>query len=670
MIVYWTNETGGAFGTPANWSTGRVPGALDQARISASGTYTVTTVDGTVLSLSTVFGAAFDITGSFEMIEGTGSGVNRGSINIRDKGELTAGGDLDNAGEINLQSTGDSTQLLTAPDASLSLSGGGLVSLFGDSNVEITNNVNNEISGAGTVSLSNNERSGLIVATGPLAINSSGQTLINEGILEASSDGTLTLNGTINNSSSGGLIEANSSSTEDPTVVLNNVTLIGGTLSGNGDFVGTDLTNNTLDGLTAAVTNASNVALDFATLALEGTINNTGTIELFGGNTVLAINAAGATLEGGGTITLDNAINIENEEPFLVSISSNAASAKLTNVNNIISGDGNIGNSGSNTMTLVNQSKGVIDANEGAGAYPLVIDTGTNAVVNRGTLEATGTGNELYIASSVTNSLGNLTANEGEVVAAGAVAGGVAIIEGAGTVEFGAASTANTRFAVASTGKLVLDDAVQYTGTVVGFGANTTQSIDLPNVQFATLSKSYLEASPNTSGTLTVKDTAGDIAHIKLSGTYTLANFTFVDDGNGGTLITDPPVDQKNHTVASGATLTLTTAATGTETFAGKSGTLVLDDPTRFSGKILGFSGQDLIDLANIGFGSNTTLGYAANGSDSGKLTVSDGIHTANIALLGNYMASTFVTASDGHGGTLITEAPHAQQGLLTTPLT
>ena len=319
-------------------------------------------------------------------------------------------------------------------------------------------------------------------------------------------------------------------------------------------------------------------------------------------------------------------------------------------------------------MTLVNQSKGVIDANEGAGAYPLVIDTGTNAVVNSGTLEATGTGNELYIASSVTNSLGNLTANEGEVVAAGAVAGGGAIIEGAGIVEFGAASTANTRFAVASTGELILDDAVQYTGTVVGFGANTTQSIDLPNVQFATLSKSYLEASPNTSGTLTVKDTAGDIAHIKFNGTYTLSKFTFANDGNGGTLITDPPVDQKNHTIASGATLTLTTAATGTDTFTGKSGTLVLDDASGFRGKIEAFGGQDQLDLADIGFGSKPRSALPKTAATGGELKVSDGIHTANIALLGNYMASTFALASDGHGGTLITDVPHAQQGVLAMP--
>jgi hypothetical protein len=30
---------------------------------------------------------------------------------------------------------------------------------------------------------------------------------------------------------------------------------------------------------------------------------------------------------------------------------------------------------------------------------------------------------------------------------------------------------------------------------------------------------------------------------------------------------------------------------------------------------------------------------------------VSDGTHVANIALFGQYLASSFATASDGHGG-------------------
>jgi hypothetical protein len=85
---------------------------------------------------------------------------------------------------------------------------------------------------------------------------------------------------------------------------------------------------------------------------------------------------------------------------------------------------------------------------------------------------------------------------------------------------------------------------------------------------------------------------------------------------------------------------------------------------------VAGFRAQDAIDLPSIGFGANTTLGYSENSSDNGgTLSITDGTHSAKLALLGNYMAASFVTAADGHGGTLITEGVQtAQQPLLTHP--
>ena len=75
------------------------------------------------------------------------------------------------------------------------------------------------------------------------------------------------------------------------------------------------------------------------------------------------------------------------------------------------------------------------------------------------------------------------------------------------------------------------------------------------------------------------------------------------------------------------------------------------------------------IDLPDIAFGAHTTLAYTANAPGTGgTLTVSDGRHTAAIAVLGNYMAGSFVAVADGHGGTLITEANPQQQPLLTHP--
>ena len=104
--------------------------------------------------------------------------------------------------------------------------------------------------------------------------------------------------------------------------------------------------------------------------------------------------------------------------------------------------------------------------------------------------------------------------------------------------------------------------------------------------------------------------------------------------------------------------------------FAGPTGTLWLDRPSTFTGKVADFGAQESIDLPGIPFGVHTTLGYSENSRDTGGiLSVKEGTHIAKIALLGNYMATSFVTAADGHGGTLITEAPRAgQQPLLTHP--
>ena len=505
-IIYWTNGAGGLFGTASDWSTDSVPGRLDQARINASGTYLVeTNASLVVLSLSTAAGATFVVTGgaNFGLLEGTGLGANDGNILIQG-GSVFAGGTIDNKGTIQL----DGGSQLLLGQASLSLSGGGEVILADVSNTEcdITTNVDNNISGAGTVSLSNNEKKGVINATGtfnPLAINTSDQTLINAGTLEDTGSGGLNLYGTID-SSSGGLIEVNGALSN---VNLNAVTLIGGKLETSGG------------GAIQVMGNCT----------FEGTINNTGMLEVTDTGS-LFIRPAGATFEGEGTISLS-----------FSSITGNPAGATLTNLNNTIDGFGVIGDTdtgSNNTLTLINGLKGVIDGS--SSANPLVIDTGTNIVKNNGTLEATD-GGELYIASPVTNSGTLISASGGDLVAAGAVNGGKAAIYGPGIIEFGAASSAATTFALGSTGELILDDAAQYTGTVSGFGKNITQSIDLSNVRFASASKTY------SGGTLTVKDTSGDVAKIKFSGTYTLASFTLSNDGNGGTLITDPPVAKTTH---------------------------------------------------------------------------------------------------------------------------
>jgi hypothetical protein len=83
---------------------------------------------------------------------------------------------------------------------------------------------------------------------------------------------------------------------------------------------------------------------------------------------------------------------------------------------------------------------------------------------------------------------------------------------------------------------------------------------------------------------------------------------------------------------------------------------------------IFGFGSGDQIDLSYIGFRANTTLAYTASNT-GGILTVDD--HTgniANIALIGQYMASSFALSSDGHGGTLVTDHAVIAQTQLASP--
>jgi hypothetical protein len=129
--------------------------------------------------------------------------------------------------------------------------------------------------------------------------------------------------------------------------------------------------------------------------------------------------------------------------------------------------------------------------------------------------------------------------------------------------------------------------------------------------------------------------------------------------------------------VANGATLEIKTATSAGAIFSGAQGTLQLDRSLAFTGYISAFRGQDRIDLRDVAFSAQTTLGYTttsfnADNSDptGGTLSVSDGTHTANLALLGNYTVSSFVLSSDGNGGTLVTDPPAIQQTTLTQPST
>ena len=68
-------------------------------------------------------------------------------------------------------------------------------------------------------------------------------------------------------------------------------------------------------------------------------------------------------------------------------------------------------------------------------------------------------------------------------------------------------------------------------------------------------------------------------------------------------------------------------------------------------------------------FQSATVAPMASGNSTDGTVMPADGAHAASLALLGQFMASSFVTAGDGHGGTPLADPPSSQQQpLLTQP--
>ena len=107
---------------------------------------------------------------------------------------------------------------------------------------------------------------------------------------------------------------------------------------------------------------------DGAHLAMSGTINNTGTIELSstGDQTDLELIEHGITLTGAGQVVMSD--TVEN------AIAGTTVDVTLVNVDNTISGAGQIG---AGQLTLINE--GMVDA---TGVNALTIDTGVNAVTN------------------------------------------------------------------------------------------------------------------------------------------------------------------------------------------------------------------------------------------------------------------------------------------------
>jgi autotransporter passenger strand-loop-strand repeat protein len=146
---------------------------------------------------------------------------------------------------------------------------------------------------------------------------------------------------------------------------------------------------------------------------------------------------------------------------------------------------------------------------------------------------------------------------------------------------------------------------------------------------------------------------AGGVA----TGTIMRAGYAYVAAGGtaSGTVLSGGFFE-----VASGAVVT----GSGAVTFV-SGGTLRLDDSIHFGGLVAGFGVPEVMQLPDVPFVSGgsaaTTVAstqLTSGATASGSLVVAQGTHSANLALLGQYVQQNFHILGDGVGGTLVTDPP------------
>ncbi|MBA3812609.1 MAG: hypothetical protein H0X27_13400 [Caulobacteraceae bacterium] len=401
-------------------------------------------------------------------------------------------------------------------------------------------------------------------------------------------------------------------------------------------YAGGSVTNGSdLDG-TALIEGASGVQIEGG----AGTIRNFGTIRATGAY------GAGLVLFAGGSLTngsaADGAALIEG------GLSVGLFGAAATNFGTISGvgapdGTGVYLHSGS---TLTNGASG--HAGALVQGYLGVRVSGTGTVTNFGTIRGMGAP-AVYFASSA----------DTLIVEAGCAFEG-AVLGGGGTLE--------------------LDTGV---GALTGLlaGGNVTVSGSMAATTFSDFATVEIGPSATfaSSGAVTIAagQTVNDAGSLTLGGGKkgSVANAGLIETTGAGVLTIRSPVVNTGILAADGGTLTVMGAVTGGSgrgnidggtldftagfnqnvKFTGTTGILELAQSQSYGGTILGFSktGGTSLDLDDIAFGAGTKATYAGNKS-GGVLTVTDGSHTAQIDLKGDYRSSTFVVAADGHGGTLV----------------
>ncbi len=567
----------------------------------------------------------------------TGSASNELSSSLSSNLKLAINTDSWKVGKSGTFGSGANWTLSAPPtssqEASLSVAGTYTVSSTGDATVAALNIGDKAatllITSGGTFTATNG--TGVDVNLGTIAVHDGGTldfdgTVLNSGTLLASG-GTLTLANTTDNA---GMIEG----ATPQGVVISSIVANAKTI----EALGTSATVlirsatiiNTSTGIVSASGSDAQVRLD------DGMITG-GKLETAGSNAVIeTISGTNNTLSGG-TITVGSLVEVTDGTELTLA--------------------GTIANSGT------------IEVSAAIGATTLELD---NATISGGKLQTIGTSATIETVGGTTDTIKPATIVSGSLVD---VTSGSTLTMSGGTIGFGA------------TVETVSGGTAIFSGTVIDSG-----SLILGG---ATIVAAGAIVETTSGGTAIINGAVPNFGKLFASGAHSLVEIASGAVVNGGVA-----------EVGNGLVDILGSSGENVTFLAGGTGGLDLGGlGSAYTGVVSGF-GQNthqFIDFTEIG-SAGATLGYTSTSSDSGVLTVSSGgsavasiylvghytsasFHIssgtggsleiidppvvgggfANIALLGNYMASMFATSAV-HGSALTTETQTSQQPLLTHP--
>jgi len=234
-----------------------------------------------------------------------------------------------------------------------------------------------------------------------------------------------------------------------------------------------------------------------------------------------------------------------------------------------------------------------------------------------------------------------------------------ATLDGGGTLELSNTTATNAVQGASATARLTNEDRIQGAG-------------QLGDGQMSLLNEAAGSILGDDALALVIDTGAGTLTNdglIESAGTGGVTIDGAIDNAGTltaakGTLSVDGAVTGAGKVLIEGGTADFGSTFTQAVTFTAAGGELELAKSQTYTGTITGFAKTSItsLDLGDIDFISGKTKATYSGTTTSGTLTVTDGTHTAKIKLSGNYTASAFTVASDGHGGTKVVDPPGAAQ--------